>query len=46
MTAEQLGAEYARLWDTTHTGLLVGQRYMDVVERILHWLKLNFEKQY
>lgn len=46
LTAEQLGAEYAGLWDTTHTGLLVGQRYMEVVERILHWLKLNFEKQY
>lgn len=46
LTAEQLGAEYAGLWDTTHTGLLVGQRYMEVVERIFHWLKLNFEKQY
>lgn len=38
LTAEQLGAEYAGLWDTTHTGLLVGQRYLEVVEIILKWL--------
>ncbi|QOS80403.1 alpha/beta fold hydrolase [Paenibacillus sp. JNUCC31] len=38
LTAEQLGAEYAGLWNTTHTGLLVGQRYMEVVEIILQWL--------
>ncbi|MFC9712547.1 alpha/beta hydrolase [Paenibacillus sp. NPDC056933] len=38
LTAEQLGAEYAGLWNTTHTGLLVGQRYMEVVEIILKWL--------
>ncbi|WP_408892452.1 alpha/beta hydrolase [Paenibacillus taichungensis] len=38
LTAEQLGAEYAGLWDTTHTGLLVGQRYLEAVEIILKWL--------
>lgn len=41
-TAEQLNGEYMGLWATTHTGLLVGQRYLEVVERILDWLK-NFE---
>ncbi|UPK42450.1 alpha/beta hydrolase [Paenibacillus pabuli] len=38
LTAEQLGAEYAGLWNTTHTGLLVGQRYKEAVEIILKWL--------
>ncbi|WP_458461213.1 alpha/beta hydrolase [Paenibacillus sp.] len=38
LTAEQLRAEYAGLWDTTHTGLLVGQRYMEAVDIILEWL--------
>lgn len=38
-TAEQLNGEYMGLWATTHTGLLVGQRYQEVVERILEWLK-------
>jgi len=38
LTAKQLHAEYAGLWDTTHTGLLVGQRYMEPVELILGWL--------
>jgi pimeloyl-ACP methyl ester carboxylesterase len=37
-TAEHLNAEYIGLWGTTHTGLLVGQRYLDAVERILEWL--------
>ncbi|WP_055665106.1 alpha/beta fold hydrolase [Desnuesiella massiliensis] len=37
-TAEHLNAEYMGLWATTHTGLLVGQRYLEVVERILEWL--------
>lgn len=37
-TAEHLDAEYLGLWATTHTGLLVGQRYLEVVERILEWL--------
>ena len=37
--AEYLHAEYAGLWNTTHTGLLVGQRYGEAVERILAWLK-------
>ncbi|MBA2937685.1 alpha/beta fold hydrolase [Paenibacillus sp. CGMCC 1.16610] len=38
-TAEHLHAEYTGLWDTTHTGLLVGQRYMEVVDRIMLWLQ-------
>lgn len=37
-TAEHLDAEYMGLWGTTHTGLLIGQRYGEVVERILEWL--------
>ncbi|KAA8755974.1 alpha/beta hydrolase family protein [Paenibacillus sp. UASWS1643] len=38
LTAKQLGAAYAGLWDTTHTGLLVGQRYVEPVKLILEWL--------
>jgi len=38
LTAKQLGASYAGLWDTTHTGLLVGQRYKEAVNLILKWL--------
>ncbi|GAS83249.1 alpha/beta hydrolase [Paenibacillus amylolyticus] len=38
LTAKQLHAEYAGLSDTTHTGLLVGQRYMEAVDIILEWL--------
>lgn len=38
-TAEHLNAEYTGLWGTTHTGLLVGQRYNEVVDRIMEWLK-------
>lgn len=38
-TAEYLRGEYAGFLNTTHTGLLVGQRYMEVVERIIEWLK-------
>lgn len=37
--AEHFGAEYTGFWNTTHTGLLVGQRYMEVVDRLLVWLK-------
>ncbi|MHB8127898.1 MAG: alpha/beta hydrolase [Mobilitalea sp.] len=36
--AEHLSAEYSGFWDTTHTGLLVGQRYIEVVDRIMDWL--------
>lgn len=36
--ARHLGAEYTGLWNTTHTGLLVGQRYKEVVDRILEFL--------
>lgn len=39
LTAEQLHAEYTGLWHTTHTGLLVGQRYFEAVEIILEWLQ-------
>lgn len=37
--AEYFNAEYTGLWNTTHTGLLVGQRYLEVVNRIMEWLK-------
>ena len=37
--AEHLNGEYTGLWNTTHTGLLVGQRYMEVVDRIMEWFK-------
>jgi pimeloyl-ACP methyl ester carboxylesterase len=37
-TAEQLNGEYLGLWHTSHTGLLVGQRYLEAVDRILGWL--------
>lgn len=37
-TARHLGGEYLGLWGTTHTGLLVGQRYHEAVSRIMIWL--------
>lgn len=37
--AVHLNATYAAIWNSTHTGLLVGQRYMESVEPILDWLK-------
>lgn len=37
--AAHLKSEYTGLWGTTHTGLLVGQRYMEVVDRMMEWLK-------
>ncbi|SDF83490.1 Alpha/beta hydrolase family protein [Fontibacillus panacisegetis] len=39
VTAEHLRAEYLGLWSTTHTGVLVGQRYIEAVDRIIEWLK-------
>ncbi|MDT0124163.1 alpha/beta fold hydrolase [Paenibacillus sp. RRE4] len=42
-TAKQLGASYAGLWDTTHTGLLVGQRYKEAVNLILEWLNRHYQ---
>jgi pimeloyl-ACP methyl ester carboxylesterase len=38
-TAQYYSGEYTGFWNTTHTGLLVGQRYMEVVDRILEWVK-------
>ena len=38
-TAQHLNAEYTGFWNTTHTGLLVGQRYMEVIDRIMEWLE-------
>lgn len=38
-TADYLAAEYQGLWGTTHTGLLVGQRYGEVVDIVLSWLE-------
>ncbi|MDF2587556.1 MAG: alpha/beta hydrolase [Anaerocolumna sp.] len=37
-TANHVKGEYTGLWGTTHTGLLVGQRYKEAVDRILKWL--------
>jgi hypothetical protein len=37
-TARHIGSEYLGLWGTTHTGLLVGQRYYEAVSRIMAWL--------
>ncbi|ANK95431.1 MULTISPECIES: alpha/beta hydrolase [Rhizobium] len=36
--ARHIGGEYLCLWGTTHTGLLVGQRYHEAVSRIMIWL--------
>nr|WP_255807443.1 alpha/beta hydrolase [Cohnella mopanensis] len=38
VTAEHLRAEYKELWNMTHTGLLVGQRYKESVDTIMEWL--------
>ncbi|MWC30225.1 alpha/beta hydrolase [Paenibacillus sp. MMS18-CY102] len=38
VAAEHLRAEYRGLWHTTHTGLLVGQRYREAVDEIIDWL--------
>lgn len=38
--AEYLNADYVGFRNTTHTGLLVGQRYMEIVDIILNWLKV------
>ncbi|EJC83345.1 lysophospholipase [Rhizobium leguminosarum bv. trifolii WSM2297] len=37
-TARHIGGAYLGLQGTTHTGLLVGQRYCEVVSRIMAWL--------
>ena len=37
--AQHLNAEFTGFFNTSHTGLLVGQRYMEVVDRITEWLK-------
>ncbi|GAA0136216.1 hypothetical protein YSY43_30570 [Paenibacillus sp. YSY-4.3] len=39
VTAQHLRAEYKGLWDTTHTGVLIGQRYMESAAAIMGWLK-------
>ncbi|MBD3918422.1 alpha/beta fold hydrolase [Paenibacillus sp. PR3] len=39
VTAEHLRAEYKGLWHTTHTGVLIGQRYEEAVGTILKWLE-------
>ncbi|WP_434734169.1 alpha/beta fold hydrolase (plasmid) [Rhizobium sp. YTUHZ044] len=36
--ARHIGGEFLGLWGTTHTGLLVGQRYHESVNRIMIWL--------
>ncbi|GAA0380727.1 alpha/beta fold hydrolase [Paenibacillus motobuensis] len=45
ITAELLRGEYFGLWGTTHTGVLVGQRYMESVEKILEWLRKQSVQQ-
>ncbi|TYP72001.1 alpha/beta fold hydrolase [Paenibacillus methanolicus] len=40
--AEQLRADYTGLWKTTHTGVLVGQRYTEAVDAVLDWLRKSF----
>lgn len=37
--AEHLRAEYTGYWNTTHTGLLIGQRYQEIVDRMKEWMK-------
>ncbi|MNW47993.1 hypothetical protein D3C74_253420 [compost metagenome] len=39
VTAEHLRAEYKGLWNTTYTGVLVGQRYKESVDIIMDWLE-------
>ncbi len=36
--ATHLNADYAGFWNMTHTGLLVGQRYLEVLDKIIPWL--------
>ncbi|MGZ2487920.1 pimeloyl-ACP methyl ester carboxylesterase [Rhizobium pisi] len=43
VTARHMGGEYLGLWGTTHTGLLVGQRYHEAVSRIMTWLDASME---
>lgn len=38
-TAEQFRAEYKALWNMTHTGVLIGQRYKEAVDAVLAWLQ-------
>jgi pimeloyl-ACP methyl ester carboxylesterase len=38
-TAEQIHAEYLGLAQTTHTGLLAGQRYQEAMNGIMEWLQ-------
>ncbi|MUT68587.1 alpha/beta fold hydrolase [Paenibacillus sp. NEAU-GSW1] len=37
--AKLLRGEYKGLWNTTHTGLLAGQRYREAVDAITDWLE-------
>ncbi|WMT43172.1 alpha/beta hydrolase family protein [Paenibacillus sp. D2_2] len=41
ITAELLRGDYLGLWNMTHTGVLVGQRYMESARKILEWLRLH-----
>ncbi|OHV18718.1 alpha/beta fold hydrolase [Rhizobium sp. RMa-01] len=41
--ARHIGGDYLGLRGTTHTGLLVGQRYHEAVSRIMNWLS-RFEE--
>ncbi len=39
LAAELLRADYAGIPNRTHTGLLVGQGYMEAVNRVMEWLE-------
>lgn len=43
VTAELLRAEYQGLWNTTHTGVLVGQRYREAVDTMMDWLATTWK---
>lgn len=36
--ASHLHADYKGYWEFTHTGLLIGQRYYEVLENIIQWI--------
>lgn len=43
VNAQYFHAEYAGFWNMTHTGILIGQRYKEVVDFIMEWLKKYYE---
>lgn len=46
-TKEYFNADYAGYKGITHSGLLIGNRYMEVVQSILHWVdRFNTDNQF